>query len=421
MPERFAISAGTIVPMNAPPFEDGAVIVSDGVIECVTERSKLPGNIPCENHPDAILLPALVNAHTHLVYTVFRGLADDADFVTWIEKNILPLDIPSRESECRESARLGIGKCFRNGITAIGEQHYTAWGRDAMIEGGMKGVFFYEVFGLGTLNLTQSVPRHRRIIESVVGESTDRVRAGVAPHAPFTVTPPMAKMAVEMSEKHRLPITTHIAETRDELELFLRGDGRFVNPRRAARYPGLNKKQTPLEYFDELGILTPRTILVHGVYLSNSDLDTIAERGCTLVTCPTSNAKLGTGIARVGAWTKRGIPVCIATDSPASGETYDLFEEMRRFVLLQRGLTGETDTHPAEKVIEMVTTNPASALGMEEMVGDLREGSCADMLLVKPDTKGVKKYRDVFGTLLWDVTTENFVAVWADGREVYRK
>jgi 5-methylthioadenosine/S-adenosylhomocysteine deaminase len=407
--------------MNGPPIPDGAVLVAGDRIEQVTVRSQLPSDVPREEHPKGILLPAFVNAHTHIVYTAFRGLADDADFYTWITRHIIPLGIGRPEAEWRDSARRGIAECFRNGITALGEQHYTLWGRDAMLELGMKGVYFYEVFGLTTLNLARSVERDRAMIENLAAEATDRLRAGVAPHAPYSVTPPMAAMARETAEKHRLPISTHIAETRDEIELFLRGEGKFASVRRAARIPHPDPRRTPLRYFDELALLTPRTLIVHGVHLSDSDLNIIAERGCTMVTCPTSNAKLGAGIARVHTWTKRGIRVCIATDSPASGETFDLFEEMRRFVLMQRAVTGETGAFPAEQVIRMVTINPAKALGMEEMVGDLREGSCADMIVVEPDRDSSRQYRDAYQTLLWDITREHIVAVWADGREVYRR
>jgi 5-methylthioadenosine/S-adenosylhomocysteine deaminase len=421
MHERFAIAAGTIVPMNEPPIENGVVVVSDGKIEGITGREQLPRDLPLQEYPDGILMPALVNAHTHLVLTAFRGLADDADFFSWLTDHIIPLEIDRREDECRESARLGIKKCFRHGITAIAENHYTFWGRDAMVELGMKGVMFYEIFGLSTLDQSQSVERDRIVIEKLVSESTDRNRAGVSPHAPYTVTPTMGEMAREISEKLDLPLSTHMAEPYDENQFFMKGEGRFADPRHAARWPKPDGERTSLKYFDELGLLGPKTLLVHGVHLTYADLDIIAKRGCTLVTCPTSNAKTGVGIARVSEWVKKGIPVCIGTDSPSSGETFDLFEEMRRMVLFQRGLTGETGNLPAESVIRMVTTNPAKALRMGDLVGDLRSGSCADLLLVQPELEGVNKYRDVYNTLLWDVKSENIVATWADGREVYRK
>lgn len=421
MHERFAIIAGTVVPMNGPPLANGVVVVADGKIEDVMVYERLPEDIHTLNFPDGILMPALVNAHTHLVLTAFRGLADNADFFTWLTKHIIPLEIDKREDECRESARLGIKKCFRHGITTVAENHYTFWGRDAMAELGMKGVMFYEIFGLGTLNLARSVERDRSVIEKLVAESDDRIRAGISPHAPYTVTPPMGQMAKEISDELDIPISTHIAEPYDEVEFFLKGEGRFADPRHAARYPRPDGKRTSLQYFDELGLITPKTLLVHGVHLAYPDLGIIRDRGSTLVTCPTSNAKTGAGIARVGEWVKKGIPVCIGTDSPSSGETFDLFEEMRRMVLFQRGLTGKTDDFTAESVIQMVTTNPAEALGMDDTVGDMRPGSCADLLLVQPDLEGVKKYRDVYETLLWDVTAGNIVMVWADGREVYRR
>jgi 5-methylthioadenosine/S-adenosylhomocysteine deaminase len=228
-------------------------------------------------------------------------------------------------------------------------------------------------------------------------------------------------MVSATAEKLALPISIHVAETHDEVSLFLRGEGPLAVVRRAVRLPAPDPKRTPLRYLDECGLLGPRTLLIHGVHLSDSDLDIIAQRGCALVTCPTSNAKLGSGIARVGAWHRRKIPVCIATDSPASGESFDLFEEMRRFVLLQRALTGETEGLSAEDVLQMVTVNPAKALGMQDLVGSIRNGLSADFVLVDPDRKHVSPNRDIYGTLLWGTTSQDIVSVRADGREVYRR
>ncbi len=421
MPDRFAISAETVVPMNGPPIDHGAVIVLNAKIESVVPKHQLPSGIECDDYPDSLLLPAFVNAHTHLVLTAFRGMADDVDLFTWLADHVLPLDLDRREDECRASAAAGVEKCFRNGITAVAEQHYTTWGRDAMHDAGMKGIFFYEVFGLGTLDLTRSTEGHRELIEKFAGEATNEICFGVAPHAPYTVTPPMARMACEMAWKYDLPMTTHIAETREEVEFFLHGTGRFSTARRGARYPTPDGKHTSVDYFNDLGLLTENTLIVHGVHLSDSDLNIISDIKCPMLTCPTSNSKLGVGIARVGAWVNHGLNVCIGTDSAASGETFDLFEEMRRFVLMQRGLTGELDQFSAEDVLRMVTTNPAKAMGMSDMIGDLREGSCADLLLVQPDLEGVIKYRDPYGTLLWDVKSENIRKVWSDGQEVYSK
>jgi len=419
MPEEYAICAGTVVPMISPPIDDGAVIVDDGKIKKVCRKSELPKNIKIIDHPSGILLPAFVNAHAHLVLTKFRGLADDADLFTWLSKHIMPLGIDKREAECRRSASQGVKESFRHGITTTGEQHYLTWGLDAMLEHGMKGVFFYEVFGLGTLFLSASIKRHRKIIRNLIEKSQPQNRIGVAPHAPYTVTSPMAKMAMELAEKHNLPVSTHIAESAEEVEFFKKGTGRFGIVRRFVRYPKPGRNCSPVEYFDELGILTPRTLVVHGVHLTDEDLQVLKARGCSLVTCPTSNAKLGVGVAGVSTWNEMGFNICIGIDSPASGESYDLFEEMRRMVLMQRGITSRTDNFTAEEVLRMVTVNPAEALGMEEMVGDMRENSCADFILAKPETDISYVTRDIYSRLLWEIKSSDIAVVWADGKTVY--
>jgi 5-methylthioadenosine/S-adenosylhomocysteine deaminase len=290
-----------------------------------------------------------------------------------------------------------------------------------MAEASVKGVVFYEIFGVLTLNLARSIRSHREQIRRLAGTATDRIRCGIAPHAPYSVPISMARMAREEADGLRLPLSIHVGETHAEIAFFLRGEGPLSIVRRLVRFPAPDGKRTPLKYLDECGLLGPRTLLVHGIHLSDADLNIIADRGCTMVTCPTSNAKLGCGVARVGGWLRRGIPICIATDSPASGESFDMFEEMRRFMLFQRGLTGETEAFKAEQVLRMVTTNPAKALGMDDLVGDLRDGSAADFVLVKPDRSHVSPNRDIYQTLLWGTTSSDIEKVWSDGREVYTR
>ncbi|HDS30386.1 MAG TPA: hypothetical protein ENN67_05010, partial [Firmicutes bacterium] len=420
MDDRFAITAGSIVTMNSPPISDGAVVVHNGKIEKVVVRENIPHEIRVEEHPDGIIMPAFVNAHTHLVFTMFKGLADDAGFFEWLTGYVIPLGLDKRDDECRDSARAGTHECFRNGITCVGESHYTRWGHRAMLEAGMKGVFFREVFGIRSLNFARSIRDHKSEIEKLAGESTDRNRIGISPHAPYSVPPPMARMASEVAEKHNLPISIHVGETRDEIEFFRHGTGNFSPVRILSRFPNPSENRTPLTYLDDFGLLTNRTLLIHGIYLSDNDLKLIASHGCTMVTCPTSNAKLGVGIARASAWKSHGIQFCIATDSPASGESYDLFEEMRRFALFQRGLTGETESFMAKEILESVTVIPARALGMDGMVGDLKEGSCADFILIKPERAGTSGNRDIYRTIVWGTRRDDIAAVWSDGREVFR-
>jgi len=421
MADRFAITAGTVVPLNAPPILDGAVVVKDGKIESVTTRSEIDPNIPSEEFTSGILLPTFVNAHTHLVYSGWRGLADNEPFFDWLISNLIPLGIDQRDEECIDNARLGISQLFRNGITAIAECHYLPWGHQAMVEMGMKGVWFHEIFGLRTLDLSSGIVKLRATIEKLAASATNHQRFGISPHSPYSCPPVMLKMAREVSSNLDLPLSIHVAETHEEIRFFLHGDGPFANARAYARFPQSDRNSTPLEYIDKHGLLTPKTILVHGLHLSDSDLGIISNRGCTIVTCPTSNAKLGSGIARATAWKSHGIPICIGTDSLASTESFNLFEEMRRFVLFQRGLTSECGSFTAEEVIRMVTTTPAEALGMSDIVGDLKVGSSADFMVVDPDKTGISENRDIYQTLLWGTDAIDIVKVWADGLEVFTR
>ncbi len=332
---------------------------------------------------------------------------------------MIPLEVDKRESECIENSEYGVKNHIRNGVTAIGECHYLPWGFQAMKKSGMKGVWFHEVFGIRTLDLTTGIDKLENELTKLAEDISGNIRFGLAPHSPYSCPPMMLKMANKVASEHNLPISIHTAETREEIRFFLHGDGPFANASAYARFPQSDRNCTPLEYLDRFGLLTPRTLLVHGLHLSDSDLATISERGCTMVTCPTSNAKLGSGIARASAWKSHGIPICIGTDSLASSDSFDMFEEMRRFVLFQRGISGECDVFNADEVLKMVTVNPAVAMGMSDIIGDLREGSSADLLLVQPDPEGISGNRDIYQTLLWGTKSSDITRVWSDGKEVY--
>jgi 5-methylthioadenosine/S-adenosylhomocysteine deaminase len=420
MSDRFAISAGTVVTLAGPPISDAVVIVSGGKIEAVIHSSEIPSDLNIEKYPDSILMPGFVNAHTHITLSNFRGVADDRNFVEWLDQ-IIKLDLINRPDECRQSAIDGVAECFRNGITTIGDNHYLPFARDAMLAGKMKGVNFHEVFGIRTLNLTKGVEKLKKDFLELLKNATSENSYGISPHATYTVPPPVAKMAAEVAKESGVRISTHIAETMDEVQFFRKGEGKLSAISRYVKLPKPDGSRTPLKYFADCGLITDRTLIIHGIFLSDEDVRIAADCGSTIVTCPTSNAKLGCGIPAASAWKNRGITICIATDSPASGDGYNMFEEMRRFVLMQRASTGQSDIFSSSEVIQMVTANSASALGMSGMVGEIKQESCADMILMQPDMNSVSENRDIYNTLLWGCDNTDIVKVWSDGVEVYSR
>lgn len=357
----------------SPPLRDGAIAVENGRIVKVYS-AELPEGIERVTWPGCAIVPGLVNAHTHLELTLFRGLFQDLSFPDWIARLVrMKYGLCTRE-DLSASARLGAIEMLRAGVTAVGEVMDAEAGWQAMREFGLQGVAYQEVFGPADETAAAALDLLREKVARYRLEETETQRIGVSPHAPYSVSKTLYEGLRDYARAEGLRMTAHIAESRAETEFVRDGAGPLAESHRKRNIGVTARGCLPIAYLDRLGLLGPDMLLIHAIETSSHDLDRIRDTGTFVVHCPKSNLTLGHGMARIAEMRRRGVPVALGTDSLASNDVIDMFEEMRA-VAAKQGLA-------VDEIFRMATIEGARALGLEDRLGSLEAGKRADFAVV---------------------------------------
>jgi 5-methylthioadenosine/S-adenosylhomocysteine deaminase len=405
--------ADWICPISSAPVRNGRLVVENGRITSVLG----PGESPAVRFPGCAIIPGFVNAHCHLELTILRGFLDDLHFSDWIPRlTDAKYKILSRD-DMLVSAQLGALEMLRAGVTCVGEVMDLGTSWQAMREFGLQGVAYQEVFGPAPEQVSPAVEDLKRKVDNYRKDETETLRVGVSPHAPYTVSRNLYQAVNEYAGRERLRLTTHIAESRDE-GMFVRWGGGVFAERWAERgIPVEPPGCSPLAYIDRVGLLRPETLLVHAVDVEDGDLQLLREKHPALVHCPKSNGKLAHGIARIAELRDTGITIGLGTDSVASNNVVDMFEEMRSAVFQQRALTQKLDSLDAQTVFRMATLGGAECLGLGEYLGSLDPGKRADFVVVDLNDPAVQPIHDPIDAMVYCASRHNVLATYIAGRE----
>ena len=378
-----------VVPITSEPLRDGIVAVDGDRIVWVGERGDSTGPRGEERDlGNALLLPGLVNVHTHLELTAMRGFLEDLDFRRWIlrltsaRRDVLGADA------LLDSARYGLEEGMLSGITTYADTCESGVVVRAMREAGVRGIVYQEVFGPDPAQCQASMAGLREKVAGLRYLETPLVRVGVSPHAPYSVSDDLFRAATAFAREHGLPMAVHVAESDDESRLVAAGDGLFANGLRARGIHVATRGRSPIEMLEQLGVLAARPLLIHAIRADATDIGHIAEHRCAVAHCPVSNAKLGHGAAPLVEFLAAGITVGLGSDSMASNNRMDMLEEARMALLAQRSRLGSFETPSADDVLELATLGGAAALGLENVVGSLEEGKQADLSAFPLDRVG---------------------------------
>jgi 5-methylthioadenosine/S-adenosylhomocysteine deaminase len=363
------LSADWVLPVSAPPIRDGAVAIEDGRIAAVGTSADLGEG---QRFAEAVIVPGLVNAHSHLEYAVYAGFGDGlADFSDWIGTHI------ERKQRLRfddvvDIARLGAAECLASGITTVGDCAFSGGAAIACHELGLRGIVYLEVFGS---DADAAIDRFERLRDMAAAGFSERVRPGISPHAPYTVTADVYAACTELG----LPVATHLSESRSETE-YLTGRG---GPWEAFREllvqpPGT----TGARLLAGIGALGPQLVAAHCVTVEPDEIELLIEHEVAVAHCPRSNALLGCGIAPLRELVDRGLTVGLGTDSPASTPSFDMFEELRSAIAFARARERRPDALTAAEALELATLGSAGALGLDSEIGSLDPGKHADLTVV---------------------------------------
>lgn len=399
-----------VLPISSPPIRDGTVVELGGRIVYVGPRAGAPDGTD-RDLGDCALLPGLVNAHTHLELTVFRGLLEDLSFREWISRlQGMKMAVMTPE-RFLDSARFGILEGVRAGITTYADTCDSGMVLEAMRERGVRGIMYQEVFSPSAhpkavrdaaARLAAQLARHDEF-------ETELQHVGVSPHAPYTVSDPLFALVARSGRR----IAVHIAESDAEQRFVCEGEGAFADAHRARGFPVAPRATSPIALLEKLGVLDTQPLLIHCVRVSDSDIAAIAKSKSTVAHCPISNAKLGHGIAPVLELLDAGIAVGLGSDSMAANNRMHLLEESRAAVLAQRVRAARPDALPAARALELATLGGARALGLSDRIGSLEVGKEADLAAFDLSTLAGAADADPASALIYALGAEpaKFVAV----------
>ncbi|HEX3282531.1 MAG TPA: amidohydrolase family protein, partial [Pyrinomonadaceae bacterium] len=372
----------------------------------------------------AIILPGLVNAHSHLELTVMRGYLEkeETNFFSWLRKLTLARLNLMTDDDVEVSALWGACEAVRAGVTAVGDA--SDLGRcsmKALKSIGLRGIVFQESFGPDHRLANENFAKLKAKIIRLRELETALVKCGVSPHAPYTVCAAQLEMIARFAIDQGLPLMMHAAETSMEVALLSEGSGAFADGLKSRgiewQPPGLST----IQYLRERGILATQPLLAHCIHVDGADIETLRETGSRIAHCPKSNSKLRHGVAPLAKFLEQGIVTGLGSDSVASNNVCDLFEEARYALLLARsGFAGNDTDLSAQDALQLATAGGARALGMSEQLGTLQEGMQADFAVVSLAGPHQVPVYDPISALVFSSSARDVVLTVVAGREVYR-
>ena len=415
--------ADWICPVSSPPIRNGSIAVENGRIVPLLLGEDGARSAQGEGHnrvtfSGCAIIPGFVNAHCHLELTILRGFLDDLPFSAWIPRLTRAKYQQLTRDDLLVSARLGCLEMIRAGVTCLGEVMDLGTSWSAMLESGLQGIAYQEVFGPADSQADQALADLMKKVDRYRSESTATFRIGVSPHAPYTVSAKLFQAVNRYAEWEAIPLTTHIAESPEE-GLFVRsGTGVFAERWRERGIAVSPARCSPVAYLDRLGLVRSGALLVHAVDLEDTDFEILRNRRPAVAHCPKSNAKLGQGIARLSEIRDAVITVGLGTDSVASNNVIDMFDEMRSAIFQQRARARSITALGADAAFRMATLGGAECLGLAEELGSLDPGKRADFAVVDLTDPALQPIYDPVASMVYSASRQNVKATFIGGREI---
>ena len=404
------LAARWLLPIEAPPIERGAILIdSNGRIEAVGPDAAVPRpyGVSADEFGDAILIPGLINTHTHLELTGFEGQVRDQEFSAWI-RHLRQLKSTREFSEYIDAARRGLADCYAAGVTLIADTGDSGAVIQALYEVDGAGIAYQEVFGPDPSQVEESLAQLQDKVHRGSRWAIGRVKMGVSPHAPYTVSGPLFQAVAEWARAEELPLAVHLAESLAEVQFLRAGTGPFAEAWDARGIPlPATLGCTPVAWVAGHDVLSERSLCIHAVQVGPEDIRRLADAGAAIAHCPLSNRIHGHGVAPLAAFLSADIRVGLGTDSVVSLGRLDLLAEAR--------VAGELAELAAEEVLELCTLGGARALGVDSETGSLVVGKWGDCTVVRPGRGAGPPAELVLASSPADV-----VGTYVGGREVYR-
>ncbi len=406
-PIDLLIEARWIIPIEPANtvLENHSVAVDKGRIVAILQHSEAALRFApktLKRLPHHVLIPGMVNLHTHSAMSLLRGIADDLPLMEWLQNHIWPAEAKHVSEEfVYDGTRLACAEMLRGGTTCFNDMYfYPKATARAALDSGMRAAI-----GLIAIDFPSAyaVDSDDYLAKGLAARDELRdeelLSFCLAPHAPYTVNDRNFTKVLTLAEQCDLPIHLHLHETKQEIE-------------DSERLFGMR----PLERLRRLGLLSPGLIAAHGVHLNREEIALLAQHSCSIAHCPSSNLKLASGIAPITALTEQGVNIGLGTDSAASNNRLDMFQEMRLAALLAKGFSGQADSISAHQALRMATLGGAQALGLDSQIGSLVNGKAADLCAININDIGLSPCYDPASLLVYSAGREFVSDVWVAGK-----
>ena len=361
------------------------------------------------DYQGAWIMPGLVNCHTHSAMTGLRGIRDDSNLHEWLEDYIWPAEAEFTPEMTTKAVKEALTEMLLSGTTTFNDM-YNPNGveiekiYEAVKASKMRCYFSPTLFSSNEETTAETIARTRAVIEIIKGYQDLNFKVMVAPHSPYSCGRDLLEASLELAKEENIPLHIHVAETQEESGIILKRYGK-----------------RPLAFLDELGYLDHKAVFAHGVELHEGEIERLADSQVTIAHNPISNLKLASGIAPVVQLQKAGVAVGIATDSVASNNNLDMFEEGRTAALLQKMKSGDASQFPIETALKALTIEGAKVLGMAAEIGSLEVGKQADFLVIQPQGKiHLQPQENMLSHLVYAVKSSDVSDVYIGGEQVVK-
>ena len=403
MADAFLIKPRWVVPIEPAGaiLEGHAVAVNAGRIEAILPPGAPQPGYPAVELPEHVLMPGLVNAHTHAAMSLMRGMSDDLPLMRWLEEHIWPAE---RElvspAMVRDGTLLACAEMLRGGITCFNEMYFFPEAAlEAAAAARIRVALGIIVIDFPTAYASDPADYLRKGL-ALRDQQRDQplVSFCLAPHAPYTVSDDTFRQVATLAAELDLPVHVHLHETEDEVQRSLQQDG-----------------VRPVERLRRLGLLGPGLIAVHAVHLERHEIALLGSHACSVAHCPSSNLKLASGFAPIEALRKAGVNVCLGTDGAASNNRLDLMQEMRTAALLAKAVARDAEALPEHAALRAATLGGAQALGLQNVIGSIEPGKAADLTAIALRGPELAPCYDPASHVVYAAGREHVSHVWVNG------
>ena len=378
----------------------GSLLIQNDKIAEISDKLSVNDADEVINASGKVLIPGLVNTHTHLSMTLMRGLADDMPLDTWLNNYIWPVEAELNPEYCYAGALVACAEMIRSGTTCFNDMYfYMDHVAKAADEAGLRGIISHGMIDFGDEDKRrQEFKESIRIIKKCHNTGNGRIQVAFGPHSPYTCSQELLSQVKRKASKYGVRIHIHVSETQKEVFDILEAHGK-----------------RPFEYLDELGFLGSEVTAANAVWLSKNEIDIIKHSEVKLSHNPSSNMKLSSGVSPVSGLLNKDVCVSIGTDGPASNNNMDMFEEMKITALLQKVTTMDPTVLNAEEVFKMATINGAKSLGLEDQIGSIEVGKKADITLINSRSPQLTPFRNPISHIVYSANGGNVDTVICNG------